>query len=108
MKRLFDNRWRLALFRRLAPWIAKLSSPCSGMARLASESCERKLTWWERWRMRWHYVVCDWCRRYTQQLNELHRLAPLVVSKAPQLHRRAMPEETRERLKRTLLAGGRE
>jgi len=74
------------------------------MARLASEACERRLSWRERWRMRWHYIICDWCRRYAWQLQELHQLAPRLLTQAPQLHRRTMPEATRVRLKQKLIA----
>lgn len=102
MKRLFEKRWALAVFRRIAPWIAKLSVPCPEIARLASASCERPLTWRERWRMRVHYLICDWCRRYVAQVRLLHQLAPKLSEKAPQLQRRAMPPEVRDRLKARL------
>lgn len=102
MKRLFDLRWRLALFRRVAPWIAKLSVPCPEVVRLASASCDRPLTWRERWRMRVHFLICDWCRRYNRQIHVLHDWAPKLSERAPQLHRRRMPDDVRARLKQRL------
>lgn len=106
MKRLFEMRWKIGLFRRIAPWIARLASPCPEIARLASEGCERRLNWRERWRMRVHYLICDWCRRYVGQVRLLHRVAPRLASKAPQLHRRAMPTEVKQRLKQRLKGDG--
>ena len=102
MKRLLELRWKVALFRRLAPWIARLASPCPEISRLASESCDRPLGCRERWRMRLHYVICDWCRRYAGQVRLIHRLAPRLPTEAPQLHRRPMPPEVKERLKQRL------
>jgi hypothetical protein len=102
MKRLFEMRWRLAIFRRVAPWIARLSVPCPEIARLASASCDRPLTWRERMRMRLHYLICDWCRRYNGQLRALHDWAPQLAERAPQWKRRRMPEEVRLRLKERL------
>lgn len=107
MKRLFEKRWSLALFRRVAPWIARLASPCPEIARLASEACERRLTWRERWKMRAHYLICDWCRRYTAQIRLLHQMAPMLPDKAPQFRQRTMPAETRQRLKDRLRSGER-
>jgi hypothetical protein len=107
MKSLFEQRWKLALFRWVAPLIAKVASPCTEIARLASEACDRKLTWRERWRVRMHYLICDWCRRYTEQLRLLHRLTPQLAEKAPQFRQRPMPAEARQRLKRRLQADGR-
>lgn len=107
MKSLFERRWKLALFRRIAPVIAKVASPCPEIARLASEACDRKLTWAERWRVRTHYLICDWCRRYSAQLRLLHRLTPQLADKAPQLHRRQMPADARQRLKQKLQITGR-
>lgn len=105
MKRLFELRWRVSLFRKIAPWIARLASPCPEITRLASESCERKLSWRERWRMRLHFLICDWCRRYAAQVRLLHRLAPRLTSRAPQLQRRPMPPDAKERLKQRLQSG---
>lgn len=105
MKRLFEMRWKIAVFRWIAPWIARLSSPCPDIVRLASEACDRPLTWRDRGRMRLHFLICDWCRRYTRQVDEIHRLAPLLASKAPQLHRRKLTPEVRQRLKDRLRSG---
>lgn len=105
MKRLFELRWNFAPFRRLAPWIARIAAPCPEISRLASESCDRPLGWRERWRMRWHFIICDWCRRYARQVRHLHEAAPRLATEAPQLQRRRLPVEAKERMKRRLQGG---
>lgn len=105
MKRLFERRWKIAPFRWVAPWIARLSSPCPQIAHLASQACDRPLTRRERWRMRLHFLICDWCRRYAGQVKEVHRLAPLLSERAPQFRERSLPPEVKDRLKQRLRAG---
>ena len=86
-------------------WVAGILPPCAEVARLASESMERDLSFGERAKVRFHYLLCVWCQRYAQQLKFLreamhHHPAPLESPSSPLL-----PDEAHARLKRALGAG---
>jgi hypothetical protein len=68
------------------------------VARLASASLDRPLSWRERVCLRVHRLACRWCRRYARQLAWLHAAAPRLDDEPPQLHRRPLPPEFRDRL----------
>ena len=53
--------------------LAHPTPACREIARLASESLDRPLTWRERLDMRLHYAICYLCRRYEDQLRLLHQ-----------------------------------
>lgn len=56
----------------------KLMPTCVEMSRLSSHSLDKPLSLQVRLRMRLHFLVCSWCRRYQNQLRFLHRAAPLL------------------------------
>jgi hypothetical protein len=82
-----------------------LNLPCQGMARLASETLDRKLIPRERMALRLHLLYCTACRRYERQLRLLQlamsRLARRLETDQP-LPGPALPDEVRERIKRAL------
>lgn len=41
---------------------------CREAARLISRSMDQPLTWREKLALRFHWMMCDWCRRYRAQL----------------------------------------
>lgn len=45
-----------------------LTPPCRQVVRWASQDLDGVLTWHQRVRMRLHFLICDLCRRYQQQL----------------------------------------
>lgn len=53
-------------------FVASCTPSCKEVARLASESMERKLTFFERLRMKLHYGICYWCQRYDDQVHIIH------------------------------------
>jgi predicted anti-sigma-YlaC factor YlaD len=44
---------------------------CKEASQLISQSLERPLSFSERWRLKVHLWMCDACRRFKQQLNQL-------------------------------------
>ncbi|MBI3776952.1 MAG: zf-HC2 domain-containing protein [Gammaproteobacteria bacterium] len=54
--------------------LAWLTPPCREVVRWASQDLDGVLTWHQRVRMRMHFVICDLCKRYQQQLAVLRAL----------------------------------
>jgi len=57
-------------------WVWNHTPSCAEMSRLTSRALEQPLTLKMRLKMRLHFVICAWCRRYFEQINFLHRHAP--------------------------------
>ncbi|MEO6739757.1 MAG: hypothetical protein ABIP20_05855, partial [Chthoniobacteraceae bacterium] len=49
-------------------FLAVLAFSCHDMSRLSSQALDARLPWTTRFRMRIHYLICAWCRRYRAQL----------------------------------------
>jgi len=90
--------WKL----RLLEWVAHRLPPCREVARLVSQSNERRLRVRERLSMRLHYWICTWCRRYRDQLELIRTAAPTMGNPGLKTAAHSLPEETRKRLKRRL------
>lgn len=58
--------------RRKKSWADRIAGSCEEAARLCSESLDRRLTLRERVRMRLHFLLCYFCRRYHAHLRCLH------------------------------------
>lgn len=55
-------------------WVRRVwahSPHCDAMCRLASRSLDEPLPWSTRMRVRLHFLVCVYCRRYARQLRTL-------------------------------------
>lgn len=48
-----------------------LAPPCREVVRWASQDLDGVLTWHQRVRMRIHFLICNLCKRYQQQLAAL-------------------------------------
>jgi len=102
MKRLFERRWQIALFRRIAPWISRLTYSCAEMSRLSSATFERRLTPVERFKRLLHFLICDWCRRYASQLRFLRRAARRLGGDCDHQGHHRLPSEARTRIRARL------
>lgn len=56
---------------------------CRNAARLTSESQDRKLTWRERFQLALHLGLCEMCRCYTRQMNQIRTLLRLSRERDP-------------------------
>ncbi|HLA10915.1 MAG TPA: zf-HC2 domain-containing protein [Pyrinomonadaceae bacterium] len=65
----------LKIRRRFRQRLLLSSQPCRQIVPLMSESLERRLSIVERVRLRIHMIVCDWCRRYLEQVGLLQQVA---------------------------------
>ncbi len=82
-----------------------LNLPCEGMSRLASESLDRELGRLEWVALRSHLLYCAGCRRFQRQIvllrTAMRRLATRVEAGEP-APGSVLPDDVRERIKRTL------
>ncbi|MGO9109775.1 MAG: zf-HC2 domain-containing protein [Thermoguttaceae bacterium] len=74
---------------------------CKKAARLLSESLDRKLTFWQRVRLRFHLSLCGFCRHFDHDLHlfdaALRRYSQRIDADAA-LEQAAMRPEARERI----------
>ena len=76
------------------------------MSRLSSQAMDTRLPWATRFRMRVHYLICGWCRRYRAQFALLRRAVSRLGNDAPGPGP-ALPPEARERIRKNLCDHGR-
>jgi hypothetical protein len=83
---------------------------CRQAARLLSESYDRKLTFWERMRLRFHLVICWFCRGFARDLHLFEAAVRIYSQKidsdtvAPQA---TLQPEARDRILRAMESDGR-
>jgi hypothetical protein len=66
---------RTWLTARIEQWITARTPSCTQAIRMISDSLDRPAHWRTRLKLRAHYLVCCYCRRYEQQLHRLRRFA---------------------------------
>ena len=79
-------------------WVWNHTPNCAEMSRLASRSLEQPLSMRTRLKMRLHYLICAWCKRYFKQLTFLHEAAPHFDEHAGILPNRGLSAEARRRI----------
>ncbi|NWF38608.1 zf-HC2 domain-containing protein [Mariprofundus sp. NF] len=55
-----------------------MNHACKHVSRLASDSIERKLSLWERFRFHLHLAMCRNCRNFDQALELMHQATELM------------------------------
>ena len=79
-------------------WVWNHTPNCADMSRLASRSLEQPLSLRTRLKMRLHYLICAWCKRYFKQLTSLHEAAPHFDEHAATLPGRGLSAEAKQRI----------
>ena len=79
-------------------WAWKHTPNCADMSRLASRSLEQPLSLRIRFKMRLHYLICVWCKRYFKQLKFLHQAAPHFADHVGTLPGRGLSAKARQRM----------
>jgi hypothetical protein len=90
---------------RFVIWVWNHTPACAEMARLTSRSLEEPLTVGTRLKMRLHFVICAWCRRYFRQIHFLHHSAPGLGSELLDGAGRGMSAEAKQRMIQRIRAG---
>ncbi len=87
-------------------WRVKLMMSCREASRLVSERRDRELTFGERLGLRFHVLMCWFCKHYADQIDFLHETAHLLGhpphDELPAGAGAALPPEAKDRMKRLL------
>jgi hypothetical protein len=84
--------------RRWVIWVWQHTPNCAEMSRLASQRLEQPLSLKLRLKMRVHYLICVWCKRYFKQLDFLHRASPGVDEHLAVFPERSLTSEAKSRI----------
>src|SRR5215475_5314417 len=86
----------------LARMVALLSPTCKEATRLQSAAMDRKLSKAERFGLRLHLLLCQWCRRYAAQLKFLRSAAHQCEEHLGSELSQGLSPEARQRIKQSL------
>lgn len=82
-------------------WLAGKLPSCEAVSRMISESHERPLTRTERIQKWLHFTICEWCKRYEQQVSLIREAAHRAASsEAPA--GTGLSDDARERMRRAI------
>jgi hypothetical protein len=79
-------------------WVWNHTPNCAEMSKLASQSLDRQLSWNLRLKMRLHYLICCWCKRYRKQLQFLRQAAPRLDQQFAAFSSRGLSLDARQRI----------
>ena len=79
-------------------WVWNHTPNCADMSKLASQALDQKLPWNLRLKMRLHYIICCWCKRYRTQLQLLHQAAPRLSERPDAFSTRGLSADARRRI----------
>ncbi len=82
-----------------------LTLHCAEASRLDSEALDRPLSRVDRLALRLHLIGCGSCRRFGRQVRALRRISARLAGEAGDPAAEPLPEEARERIKRSLGGG---
>lgn len=86
-------------------WLSHRLPPCEEAVRLVSEGMDRELKLGERLKLRLHLKMCEWCRRYSDQVHLIrdaaHRFPDPLEDRASS-SADALSPEARGRIQRLL------
>jgi hypothetical protein len=74
---------------------------CKQATQLISHRLDRDLSLGRRLSLRFHLLICHYCRRYARHLRFLHRAAP-GLEEHIEAHGQPLPDAAREKLKQSL------
>ena len=93
------NNW---LTKRMVGFLARLTPRCHDMTRLISQSQDTPLPLGTRIKMRLHYWICTWCRRYRDQIHFVRKALHICPEEPVPPKGAALRVEAKERLKEAL------
>jgi hypothetical protein len=86
-------------------WLLRRLPTCKETVKVISESMERRLSLWERIKVRLHLWICLWCVWYLEQLRLMRETIRSRAAEEPNLESSTLPQlssEARERIKLSL------
>ena len=98
------NRFQTALVN----FIGKRTPKCREVVRILSQSMDSKRSLTMRLKLRLHYLICAWCRRYEKQLYKLRTFASSVPDHVDDFSADTLSPTAKERMKEALREDRRE
>ena len=83
-------------------FLARVTPRCHDMTRLISQSQDGSLPLVTRIKMRMHYWICIWCRRYDGQIRFVRKALHICPEEPVQFKGPALNAQSKERLKQAL------
>ncbi len=90
---------------RFALWVWNHTPTCAEMSRLTSRALEQPPASETRLKMRLHFLICAWRRRYSEQLAFLHCAAPQLGLEFGKWFRCGMSGEAKQRIAQRIKSG---
>jgi len=97
-------KWPGNITKKLINGLAELSPNCKAANRLQSEAFDHKLSLRQRFGLRFHLVLCKWCRRYGKQIAFVHDTAHSHPDEMTKSVPQQLSDESRERIRQKLRA----
>jgi len=91
-----------AIKERWVVWVWQHTPHCTEILRLASQSLEQPQSVRTRMKMRMHFLICVWCKRYDKQLKFLHQAAAHLDHQDIILPGHGLSAEARQRIVQNL------
>ena len=92
------NRFQTALVK----FIGKRTPKCREVVRILSQAMDSKLPLSMRIKLRLHYLICAWCKRYEKHLHELRKFASSVPDHTDSFSEDTLSPTVKERMKEAL------
>ena len=90
----------------LITWVWKNTMTCKELSRLASQQLDQPLPLLTRLRMRLHFLICAWCRRYVKQVRLVREVAPKYGEKVAAVSDKSLSADAKQRIKQAIKADG--
>jgi predicted anti-sigma-YlaC factor YlaD len=75
---------------------------CKKAARLVSAAVDHELTPFEKISLRFHLIMCRFCRRYAKQIDLLHQVSRSIGESPPDKAAAGLSSEAKERIKKNV------
>ena len=87
-------------------WVWKNTMTCKEISRLASQQLDVRLPLLTRLRMRLHFLICAWCRRYVKQVRLVRQVTPKYEDKVEVASGKSLSSDAKQRMKQALQGRG--
>ena len=76
---------------------------CKNIAPLVSESMDHRISITKRWKIKFHLLLCEFCRHYKEQLETVRNLARGLKKEDSEIdHESQLKSSAREKMKKLL------
>ena len=90
------------MWREIKTSLSELNLNCREASRAQSEAMDRPLPFTKAAGLRFHLLICRWCRRYGRQIHFLREATRRKADRADNAAATVLSEKARERMKKLL------